>query len=63
MPNHDLDRLLILRHDAQRLLDSLNDDPSLSLAGYLASMLVLALAEHIADAAGTQVWSGGTKPN
>lgn len=63
MPHHDLDRLLTLRHDAQRLLDRLHEDPSLSLAGYLASMLVLALAEHIADAAGATAWRGGAKPN
>lgn len=51
MPNRNLDHLLTLRVDAQALLDRLRDEPGLSLASYLASMLVLALAEHIADAA------------
>ncbi len=49
-----IDALLMLRHEAQRLHDTLRDDPDLRLAAYLASMLVLALAEHIADAAGTE---------
>lgn len=51
MPSRDLDHLLALRHDAQRILDDLTTRPDLRLAAYLASMLVLALAEHIADAA------------
>lgn len=46
-----IDALIILRQSAQRLHDTLRDDPDLRLAAYLASMLVLALAEHIADAA------------
>lgn len=51
MPSRNLDHLLALRHDAQRILDDLTTQPDLRLAAYLASMLVLALAEHIADAA------------
>lgn len=47
-----IDQLLTLRQAAQRLQDTMRDDPDLRLAAYLASMLVLALAEHIADAAG-----------
>lgn len=46
-----IDDLLTLRQSAQRLHDTMRDDPALRLAAYLASMLVLALAEHIADAA------------
>lgn len=46
-----IDALLTLRQTAQRLHDTMRDDPDLRLAAYLASMLVLALAEHIADAA------------
>lgn len=49
MPN--IDALLTLRQTAQRLHETLRDDPDLRLAAYMASMLVLALAEHIADAA------------
>lgn len=49
-----IDALITLRHTAQRLHDTLRDDPQLRLAAYLASMLVLALAEHIADAAGEE---------
>ncbi|WP_371346212.1 hypothetical protein [Ancylobacter sp. IITR112] len=52
MPN--IDALLTLRQTAQRLHDILQSDPDLRLAAYLASMLVLALAEHIADAAGDE---------
>lgn len=54
MPDN-LDCLLALRHDVQRIHECLRDKPSLALASYLASMLVLALAEHIADAAGADV--------
>ncbi|MDQ0349725.1 hypothetical protein J2S76_004176 [Ancylobacter vacuolatus] len=51
MPSN-LDHLLMLRQEAQRLHDRLRAEPGLSLAGHIASMLVLALAEHIADSAG-----------
>ncbi|WP_371346452.1 hypothetical protein [Ancylobacter sp. IITR112] len=53
MPD-DLDSLLALRHDVQRIHDCLREQPSLALAAYLASMLVMALAEHIADAAAAE---------
>lgn len=52
MPN--IDALLTLRLTAQRLHDTMRDDPDLRLAAHIASMLVLALAEHIADAAGDE---------
>lgn len=49
-----IDCLLTLRSDVQRIHDCLRERPRCALAAYLASMLVLALAEHIADAAGTE---------
>lgn len=61
MNTAELHHLLILRLEAQQLLERLREKPELDVACYVAAMLVRELAEKIVEGAGPMV--GGPRAN